>query len=1495
LHFGFHLPIHNSWYLDPRRELPLAPSQSGVNFWLSSASKDIESQEICLPSSLKVADLDLWLRKQLGIASDNFLDVLAGNVFEEDSVLLKPDEAVSDEDTTVYGDLTMEEVAAMHGTTLGIIAYTADGAERLSSDALNNKYSRIKELAKKEKNQDISDTLLLLEYACQRLFRDNIENFYDIFSQDDESKVLDFAKMLNTLLTAILDDYHTSDLRSVKNFIDNMWSRSIKDMDSTEGEINVLLDFVNNHFENEILEVFLKDVDRAEEHIKRALTANIIRFLYDKKGVDGKLIYNLEDPDKIFDSLYTELKIITTMSNAPRFGPLYSLSVLGCLTQVTSFAPRKFQFGRTLSGISGADLEIYLFLTLSPRQILAQYRQGFKLDLKEFTKLNDISSKVVKEVLFGPAQYIHYQERSHFDLGRDFFTSFEEDIVVLSYYITKNSQEYKPSKLKDVNLDVMRAIYDSLNSIVERCIPNVRRDLSMRNTIIEIILNSPIFNKEDAFNQLDSFSKNYLEKFFIVEFLGESNWQKFSIADDHKYNKINEINRKIGISDHPNLDEYWHRFKDEYGSSTDDFIRSLISSKTLFSKYYGSYYKSSGDLVYGLCLSGSMQNYLQSNEKVYLEDIETFVETTEGLQLEAEGQKQYLIGSYASAFKIISRDGKKIPIYRLVKLDAFGNILAKDLSPEWQLGHAIPKADGTFIIMPSVLFTDLDGSRLYSRFNGFSTNEEGLVILKDNGEDWYMDSDLLSHNSIKEYDGISGFSVRITNFGNTYRVGGVRVKLTTMNFKFGIELDYVKRRFNYLKTAQRSRTFKLTAEPFLNYYRISEEIQQQASNNLEDIFSLVAQVIDTYMLPQELRVSSVTLSFLNAYLSSGILKLGLDKSGIKELFNRLLGGLSKIDYSDPDNLLYRLCFVDVRHPGDSFTINTLGIRRQKMNDWFRVALELISKYNPTGTDRVDKLIRASGIDSNSKFSAAYDSNPTDADIKLSEILTQLIVDLFGRFTYIAMINGMLFVKDGNVNFVCHPYSSFVKHAAEIGITLLHKNIPKSDLSHLERFDNVYRAYSIMLDLFTLGPQIIYYTGSDKKTDFEIFSTPHIPMELWMPMYKEASEVDPAQLDDFYSLISSIAGSKMIAGFPNVEYELKLRAPGNMKLFLALYSAYESLIEADDSLSQHQKTMYKFMAIEKVNFFIFASRSSKDVNLRGKIKNFFESDGLNPFTLSLGFIRSYPTKYRTIDLNKPFFDMIIHMFGESSIAEIIESLDPLRVNPGTLDTAHKTAYSGVIEYYSKNILRAQRDPIIKFGNFLKDLATDVYQGERIFIQPLNTYANGLAYQVRKDPNNPGYYYYLPFFPDPENAVADQTFILEGTNLRGFRDSFIKILGGLLVDHQTYVIYKLKADGKKEGICAFNLLAGALSLDADNPQGLALYVSRPARTGYISAPAIESFNGKIYDEDEEVNILDVMNSFYTSGALIGYQRIGDKIEEFNTWVEICNSLAFINDFF
>ena len=131
---------------------------------------------------------------------------------------------------------------------------------------------------------------------------------------------------------------------------------------------------------------------------------------------------------------------------------------------------------------------------------------------------------------------------------------------------------------------------------------------------------------------------------------------------------------------------------------------------------------------------------------------------------------------------------------------------------------------------------------------------------------------------------------------------------------------------------------------------------------------------------------------------------------------------------------------------------------------------------------------------------------------------------------------------------------------------------------------------------------------------------------------------------------------------------------------------------------------------------------------------------------------------------------------------------------------------------------------------------------------------------------------------------------------FKDSFIKILGGLLVDHQTFVISEIDSAGNAvRYLCAFNLLSGALALKATNPNKLALYVPRPPVTGYISAPTIISFDSSLYDIADPNSIVNVMKDFYESNNAIGYQRISPRENEFLVWSTVCGSLMFIRDFF
>ena len=129
---------------------------------------------------------------------------------------------------------------------------------------------------------------------------------------------------------------------------------------------------------------------------------------------------------------------------------------------------------------------------------------------------------------------------------------------------------------------------------------------------------------------------------------------------------------------------------------------------------------------------------------------------------------------------------------------------------------------------------------------------------------------------------------------------------------------------------------------------------------------------------------------------------------------------------------------------------------------------------------------------------------------------------------------------------------------------------------------------------------------------------------------------------------------------------------------------------------------------------------------------------------------------------------------------------------------------------------------------------------------------------------------------------------------FGENFIKILGGLLVDHQTFVLSEVDSHGNVvKYYCAFNLLSGALSLTSED--GLNLYTPRPTEVDLVSAPTIATFDSALYDNSDSDSILNIMNSFKKDSLLIGYHRIGDRYLEESTFNEICGSLAFIKYLF
>ena len=771
-----------------------------------------------------------------------------------------------------------------------------------------------------------------------------------------------------------------------------------------------------------------------------------------------------------------------------------------------------------------------------------------------------------------------------------------------------------------------------------------------------------------------------------------------------------------------------------------------------------------------------------------------------------------------------------------------------------------------------VLLTDGTGNKLYGRIM-FINGE-----LKDFTEDWWRSDELQSikeknylKNDKGEYCGIQVLNSMTTKYGNTYQIAWAKTNLISPFLKYNIKHEYYQTLFKNFKGVSKNGYKKFSEDPFLNFYKISDEIKEEAEINLNNINLLIEQILSTKGAPEVLNIEDRLLESINAHLECGQVRLGPNKKKLLELFTKFFGNLRGNDY-DRNYLLYKVCFNDVRNDYTKFTVDQLIIRKQDMKQWYRAVLEMFKQCDTSGNDPTDILIRKSGISQETSFTPNYEDSPTEADVKLTEILKNLVVTIFGRYTYIAMITGSIFVIDNEVRFIRHPWQSFTKAANDNKLSFLHDSIPSTRLDRmLKRSGSLSRAKQVLLDLITLGPQIEIQMGPNPKSDVRKYDVPTIPMILWMPIYKEVFEIKPEDRKSFYELLSYMAARELgFAAHRDVE-EFSSRSSGNIKLYKILCDLYKNKIESKTEISDHQKTMYYFLMLESLNNFIFASKSSTDVNKREKIRIFLESEGKDStkwFDLDITVnTRDFPIELKTLALNREVFDKF---FVDESYLEIINSLIPAKI-------------TNIEEYNIENILRAQMDPIIGFSNFFRNLAEKYAKEDKVIeIQAFHTYSSGLAYSKRSNVR------YLSFFPDAENPNNPQKFILDGKNLEDFKASYKKMLGGLLVDHQTYIISARDGQGNIQYLCAFNLLFGAINIEN--------YIPRPKTIDYVSAPEIKFFDESLYDEADPNNIIHIMNAFRENDGLIGYQRYGasmseERRNEMILWDSTCTKLYYI----
>ncbi|MFX1481338.1 MAG: hypothetical protein ACFFCI_24925 [Promethearchaeota archaeon] len=461
-----------------------------------------------------------------------------------------------------------------------------------------------------------------------------------------------------------------------------------------------------------------------------------------------------------------------------------------------------------------------------------------------------------------------------------------------------------------------------------------------------------------------------------------------------------------------------------------------------------------------------------------------------------------------------------------------------------------------------------------------------------------------------------------------------------------------------------------------------------------------------------------------------------------------------------------------------------------------------------------------------------------------------------------------------MQFVRRSYDEISSHANKVGLSLPHDSFLIGPLSRMVREDRLFRAQEILFSMLVLGVQIRIQTGPNVKNDYKLLNMPTIPMEFILPYFKDVYEVSPESRKSYYLMLSQHI-SHLMEGIldPYEALELpELRAVVNIELFNIFRDIFTEKVNDRGDITADQKKYVKMLVEEAlIDLFI----KGKKVSDRKNIRDFLSSKGkgLEIKTLKLTSDRLKKYDFLTLRLDG---DLFVSTFKDKDYGAMIKSLDPAKIKDNV-------KYF-VEEYTVENNIRAQRNGIIKLGNFLKNVAKD-----RILqIRPYKTYYFGLAYYLDA--------IYLDYFPDMNAPRNDQWFTLDGRSsrsLRGFREDYKKLLGGLLVDHQSFLISEVDGKGNLiQHLCAFNLLEGGLSEE--------YFQDYPAQSHYYLADKNDVSDDE-FDKVIMLQLAEVMNQFYYDDAIIGYERIGGntaaqrRMHEYPLWISICTALPFIHYMF
>ncbi len=1009
---------------------------------------------------------------------------------------------------------------------------------------------------------DVNNIILTFADNCHKLFKGNFYNVFDfqISGAKENAKYEKFIANLDKKITATLNKHNVEkNLDSVRTFIVEQWKAKATNADEKkkEDEKKYLEKKAKDFFESFINTPYMSSSNREDtvSTIYKAFQINLMHILMETNDATMGI-----DTNKIFNELNFNLDNIDTIKyrgGKIDLDTVFYISVISTLLHQGAFDPwdkvLPHQFSYPTSFDSGIFTEVKGIIELKPQQLLDLREKGFEQYMEDILFSSHNDEDTINKFFLGTL-YEDERDVKYWDCGG------------ISYITNKKSGEYKSistvSKQIDKTFHTSYMWVDSFNQII-RSVKDIKKytELNMLNFIGEINYFGPMLNTRYGticdFLSTDTISdplKDILGRTRINDartFESNPIWKKLSSTEYKQYEIIQNLNELVWENEgFDNTEENKEDFKieclaliekemEKYSGRENrlSFLRDLRDN---LDKYYAKMYDSQLNPRWGLVLDASIDSYLTSKDKVDLNDLLTKNIKRENI-IGLRTDKGNLVGVYVWMYKISTdNEGNKIPIVGLKRIENFERIRDIVLDEGWILGALVRKGS-VYESIPPILLTDLYSNRLYTRFE----LENGYMINK--GDTWYRDHldkiedstlfDLLSNGDKKMY-GIRVLHSYFSRYGDIYH--GVLVKMDHINtyLKYGIVIKPSISLCKDLESQPKSRLRRIQ-NAYEEFRSLENELKDTTGTRMSSmireaeefmegengIYDLVNFEINTESFIREIDIKDETLVKLNAFKKGGKIIDGPNKKEIANIFKKLIG-------VDPTNeKLYKICFNDFRryHPQQEILEIFAGLiyrKDQSLKEWCCEILELFQDFeseDPSNPDEIDKIILKYQIALSKKsFSPLEDDrehfikNGDYDDFILKDLLIDMMVSLFGRYTVISMLRGTIFIDEGIVRFVSLTYNRFTKTTIASGMILPwqydaikdHGKKPAMRLlsnRNLNKDDILERYY---IDIYT---QSVFFRSSsmleigDVYYDKAMIKIPASPLNTWMPAYSRTDE------------------------------------------------------------------------------------------------------------------------------------------------------------------------------------------------------------------------------------------------------------------------------------------------------------------------------------------------------------------------------------------------------